>query len=85
MLDDVEATLATVLKHFGIVGDARTIAAGPALQRYSKAPGLAYTPRDRTDILNEARRAQADEIGAGLRWVDRLAQSHPRAAPYLDR
>jgi hypothetical protein len=84
LLANVEDTLASALKQLGVVGDSRALTIGPVMRHYSKAPEYAYTPHDRTNILNDARRAEAKEIHAGIRWAERLAQTYPLAAPFLN-
>lgn len=86
MLQSLETTLDRVLAHFGIGCDAAAVAAiaqGPALARYSKAPEHEYSPTLRADLLNEARSRYPEEIRAGLRWLEKLAATHPAAAAIL--
>ena len=79
MLRDVPAVLAQVINHFSLPVDSRQAAAmagSPVLQRYSKSPDRAFAPGDRAALLQESRRAQRDEIGRGLAWIERTMRSN---------
>jgi hypothetical protein len=80
MLADLRTTLATIGQHFAITLDADAAARSPALTRYAKAPEYRYTPRDRAQILAEARTKHAAEIAAGNRWIDEMAARSPAIA-----
>jgi hypothetical protein len=65
--------LASVFRHFGVGADKRQIndiVSGPELRHYSKAPEHAYDASLRRDVLEQARRDQAEEISRGLRWLE---------------
>jgi hypothetical protein len=51
--------------------------AGPLMHRYSKGLEHPYDAGLRRDVLNHARHVHGLEIRRGLRWLDRLAASHP--------
>ena len=87
-LGNVEACMGRILSHFNLSHDPQQIsglARSPVLARYAKAPEYAYTPADRTEILNRSRHANRDEIRKGMAWLERLAQSDPAAAGILSR
>lgn len=60
------------------------LAASAYFQRYSKAPEYAYGPDVRRQALDEARRAEGDEIRRGLAWLA-AAAAHPAVAVALER
>ena len=85
MLRDLDATVATVLRHFDIPAPPG-FAAGrsPVLTRYSKAPQqFEYSPHVRAQLLAQARREHAGEIRKGLAFLERLAHSEPGVAGLL--
>jgi len=55
----------------------------PALKSYSKAPEHPYTPALRAEILAQSRTRNADEIRAGLSWLDRFAKRSSAAASVI--
>jgi hypothetical protein len=79
MLEDVGATVARVLAHFGIAAPADGIAQGGVLERYSKAPEHAYSPSLRRELLAQARRNFGQEIRDALGWLEKLRLAHPAA------
>jgi hypothetical protein len=84
MLADVPATVAAVLHHFGIAGDANAIARSPVLTRYSKAPQqFEYSPRFRARLLAQARFEHAGEIRRGLVFLEAIAARDGRVAALL--
>jgi hypothetical protein len=84
VLADVPATIAAVLQHFGIAGDADAIARSPVLTRYSKAPQqFEYSPHFRAQLLAQARYEHAGEIGRGLAFLETLAAKDGRVAALL--
>jgi|GEM_PF-431773 len=73
-------TLARVCHHFDLKADPAYLAGLPAakvLQQYAKAPEHDYSPRLRTQILENARREHADEIAKGLDWLNRFVRATP--------
>ncbi len=87
MLADVSATMAAVLKQFGIAEPpafAQSIARSPVLTRYSKAPQqYEYSPRFRAQLLAQARQEHAAEIRKGLALIEKLAARESRVAALL--
>lgn len=61
----------------------RDAAAHPLMQRYSKSPDKAYSAAERSERLKHSKRDNVDEIRRGLAWIDRIAQTYPRAAEAL--
>lgn len=51
--------------------------ASPVMRQYSKAPEHAYDAALRRELLLEAGREHAAEIGRGMRWLERLTLQHP--------
>jgi hypothetical protein len=67
-----------ILDHFQLPHDVAQLPAlsrSPVLTRYSKAPEHAYTPEFRTQVLNDSRRQNREEIRKGIDWLKRVAQS----------
>ncbi len=56
------------------------MAGSPLWTRHSKSPGQAYDPAARRGALERSRTGQADEIRAGLAFVDALLESDPALA-----
>ncbi|HJW40086.1 MAG TPA: hypothetical protein VJ476_02535 [Rhizomicrobium sp.] len=87
MLANLPATIAAVLAHFGIAAPpdfAQSIARSKTLTRYSKAPQqFEYSPQFRAQLLAQARRDHAAEIGKGMVLLERLARKDPRVAALL--
>ena len=86
LLSDVDAHLGRILAHFGLAADPAEIAriaAGPVLQKYSKAPEHDYGPGHRARVLDDARRGQQAEIARGLAWLERLARNDDDVAALL--
>jgi hypothetical protein len=83
MLEDVGATVARVLGHFGIESPEDAIAYSAILGRYSKAPEHAYSPSLRKDLLTQARRNFAVEIRDSLAWLENLKAANPSHAAVL--
>ncbi len=87
-LVEPDAGLTTCLDHLKIEASPDVITAivnGPLLTRYSKAPEHAYTPGLRQAVLDRARTDFADEITAGLRWLDVMAAQWRDAGQALER
>jgi hypothetical protein len=87
MLANLPATMLAVLAHFEIPAPpdfAQSIARSKTLTRYSKAPQqFEYSPQFRAQLLAQARRDQAAEIGKGMTFLERLAKEEPRVASLL--
>jgi len=49
----------------------------PVMRQYSKAPEHAYDAALRRELLLEAGRQHAAEIGRGMQWLERLTRQHP--------
>jgi hypothetical protein len=82
-LSNVAGSMARILGHFALPGDARYLAdvdRSPVLTRYSKAPEYGYTPDVRAEVLRESRRQNRAEIRKGMDWLERLAGSDVAAA-----
>jgi hypothetical protein len=54
------------------------------MRQYSKAPEHAYDTALRQAVLREARGEHATEIDRGMRWLERIAASHPLARRALE-
>lgn len=82
-LGDVSSGLRAVLGQFGLPVDEQFlggVASSQALTRYAKAPEHAYTPALRSQILEESRARNGEEIRKGLAWLEETARSNARAA-----
>lgn len=76
-LADVPGQLARVCAHFGITADPgllASIANGPVLRRYSKAPDQAFSPEERAARIAISRHENREEIARGMAWLDRMAR-----------
>lgn len=85
-LDDPQAGLERVVRHFGLSVDSARLDAivrGPTLLRYSKAPDYPYSASDRAQILAQSRIENAQQFRAGMRWLERLARDHGAVAALL--
>lgn len=79
-LDDPAAILKDVCVHLcGSVSDDAVKAAlsSGVMTRYSKAPEQPYDARLRARRLDEDHAAHADEIRAGMRWLEAAAKAFP--------
>ncbi len=86
MLDNVEATLARVLPHFGLpAGEAARLAASPVMTRYAKQTDASYSQQLRRDLLAQTRREQGEEIARGMALLEQLAGSFPAVAALTGR
>lgn len=83
MLEDVVATVARVLAHFGIAAPAAGKTYGEILSRYSKAPEHAYSPSLRREMLAQARGDFGPEIRDALAWLEKLRTANPSHAAVL--
>lgn len=87
-LANVEECMGRILSHFELSHDSRQLsglARSPVLARYSKAPEFAYTPAERTEIINQSRLANRQEIRKGMTWLGQLAKSDPAIADVVNR
>ena len=83
LLGDIAGGIGRVAAHFQLPLESRwlgEIARSPVLMRYSKSPQFEYSPQVRRELLCQSRRNNAAQIGAGLRWLENLAGSHPELA-----
>ena len=55
------------------------------MRRYSKAPEHAYDADLRRQVLEQAGRQEAREVGRGMDWLQRMHLAHPDVAPALRR
>jgi hypothetical protein len=75
-------------EHFGQTVSAEAAAAlasGPIMGRYSKAPEHGYSPALRSEVLLAARSAYAEEIRAGLQWLEAATVRYPLIARAVSR
>lgn len=56
----------------------------PIMSRYSKAPEHAYDAALRRDLLATAEQTCRTQIHAGLRWLERMAESYPAVAELIE-
>ena len=87
-LTDPVGHFTAIARHFGAEVDgatARAIAAGPLMQRYSKALEYEFSPRTRQEILAEARRFEGPAIRDALVWLNALAARYPAVAETIRR
>lgn len=82
LLAQLPESMNLILQHFGLSQKPcflADISRSPVLSRYSKAAEFEYSPQVRAEILNQSRRDNREEILRGLRWLERVARSHPVA------
>ena len=85
-LEHSHDVLAAAFAHFDVqatASDVAEILRGPGMRVYSKAPEYRYDAQTRHAVLAEGRTRYADQIRAGLSWIDRAAAEHPRLAQAL--
>lgn len=85
-LKDVPAAMASAAHHLALPASSEVLAklgTSPVLRSYSKAPEHAYSPSLRQEILAESRQHHAQEIGRGLRWLERMAAMNAGVAAVL--
>ena len=92
---DFDAFLADPVRHFIAIADhfgieaaepqARAIAEGPLMRRYSKALDYEFSPEARRDTLAEARFRHGRAIQDGLDWLGGLASRYPAVAQAIRR
>lgn len=88
MLDDLPSELARIAAFFGFAADMeqlRTIAAGPLMQRYSKALEYDYSPSLRDQLIAGAIHMHGREIDAALAMLRGAAEKSPLLARVLTR
>jgi hypothetical protein len=88
MLGDVPAGLARVAAFFGFATDddqLAAIAAGPLMQRYSKALEYGYSPSLRQQLIGQALGHHGREIEAALAMLRAAAEKSPLLARALTR
>lgn len=88
MLDDMPAAMSRVAGNFGFDADRGTleeIANGPLMRRYSKALDYEYSPALRRELIAEANREHAADVGEALAMLERAAQESPLLARALTR
>jgi hypothetical protein len=79
-LANPDEQLSRAFRHFDCKTTPKKVTAlleGPLMQRYSKAPEHAYSPKLRRELLDEARKTHAAEIAKGLAWLERAAADTP--------
>jgi hypothetical protein len=87
LLGDIGGGVSRVAAHFKLPLDSRwlrDIARSPVLTRYSKSPDFEYSPQVRSELLRQSRQNNAAQIGAGLRWLEKLAGSQSAVAAVLN-
>ena len=87
-LADPAWLLGEAARLFGAVllaAEAEALAAGPLMNRYSKAPEHAYSPALRQALLREAAARHRAEIADALGWLAAAAPSNPLLARALSR
>jgi len=88
MLDDMATAIIQAARHFAFEASSdvvEAIASGPLMRRYSKAPEYDYSPALRRDLIAEASRQHARDIGEALAMLERAAQDSPLLAHALHR
>ena len=87
-LQDMTGSIEAWLRHFGFIADfgrISEVATGPLMRRYSKALEYDYSPRLRAELLAEAARDHAADIGEALAALHDAAKASPRLGHALDR
>jgi hypothetical protein len=88
MLRDIESELGRIAAFFGFVADAHrlsSIATGPLMTRYSKAPEHAYSASLRQELIAETSEQFAREIERALAMLRAAAEKSPLLARALAR
>lgn len=86
MLGDMGAALGEIAEFFGFRGEtARDIAAGPLMQRYSKALEYAYSPALRRDLIRDSTRRHERDIAEAIAMLAAGAETSPLLARALGR
>jgi hypothetical protein len=79
-LTQIHEHLANVLHHFSIPAELETLdsmLSSPVFKSYSKQPEFVYAPANRKAILDASRAAHTTAISTGIRFVERMMQTHP--------
>ena len=80
--------LVALAEYFGCPFDpaeADRHASGPIMNRYSKGPEHAYSPRLREEVLAQSRRDNRAAIVAAMDWLSGAAARYPQIARALER
>jgi hypothetical protein len=78
ILGDMEGELARIAAFFGFpTGRIESIAAGPLMNRYSKATEYEYSPRLRRDLIAEAEAANRADLDGALAMLQSAAENSP--------
>ena len=88
MLGDMPGALGRTADFFGFAADdaqLRTIATGPLMGRYSKAPEYEYSATLRRELIDEATAAGRADIDAALAMLRAAAEKSPLLARALGR
>jgi len=88
MLGDMTAELARIAGFFGFDtkdGEIPSIASGPMMNRYSKAPEYDYSPTVRRELIGDATERHRRDIDAGLAMLRSAAEKSPLLARALAR
>jgi hypothetical protein len=86
MLGHMGSALGRVAGHFGFpTSEVEAVAAGPLMQRYSKALEFDYSPALRRDLIAEASRHFAADIADALAMLRAGAEKSPLLARALSR
>ncbi len=88
MLADMAEALGTTANFFGVSAsneELASVAGGPLMRRYSKAPEYEYSPALRADLLADARRRNGGEIAGAMRMLAEAAKGSPLLRRALDR
>jgi hypothetical protein len=88
MLGDTPGELAKIADFFGFAarpGEVASIAAGPLMGRYSKAPEYDYSASLRRELIGEATERDRRDIDAALAMLSATAEKSPLLARALAR
>lgn len=88
MLRDIEPELVRIAAVFGFAADApmiESIASGPLISRYSKAPEYEYGPALRSQLIAEATERHRRDLDAALAMLHSAAEKSPLLARALAR
>lgn len=86
MLDDMAEALTKVADHFGFASrEVGAVAAGPLMQRYSKALEFDYSPALRRELIADASGHFAADIADALAMLRAGAEKSPLLARALNR
>jgi hypothetical protein len=87
-LGNVEGELGRIAADLGFAAPAeqlRSIAQGPLMRRYSKALEYDYSPELRRELITDAERRHAKELGEALAMLRSVAERSPLLARALSR